>query len=130
MSRTYKMPLLLAFYNNGDLKLRLGKDDIYESFEKFYSKGSNAVDLLRDNNSGNFSTWGKKDYLDKAKKPQNAFINSAKDYFYKDGENYCLIDKLDNYKDNEVFLKHFKDVIDFRTRKFYKERLEGKYENL
>jgi superfamily II DNA or RNA helicase len=47
MSKLYKMPLLLAFYNNGNIKLEINDDDIYESFKEFYSHGSNAIDLLR-----------------------------------------------------------------------------------
>jgi superfamily II DNA or RNA helicase/HKD family nuclease len=130
MSKSYKMPLLLAFYNNGLLKLKLTEDDVYDSFKEFYSKHSNAVDLLRDKAGKNFKEWGKKEYLKIAKNPQDAFLSSANDYFYKDAENYCLKDELADFKDNDAFLKHFNDVIEFRTRKFYKERLEGKYENL
>lgn len=33
MSRSYKIPLLLAFYNNGDIKLKIDEDDIYNSFK-------------------------------------------------------------------------------------------------
>ncbi len=130
MTKSYKMPLLLAFYNGGSLKMKLNEDDIYDSFKTFYSKASNSVDLLRDKSGKNFKEWSKKDYLKIAKNPQGAFLSSAKDCFYKDENNYCLTNDLEDFKDNEVFLKHFKDVIDFRTRKFYKERLEGKYENL
>ncbi len=46
MSKTYKMPILLAFYNEGNLKLRIDEEDVAESFKDFYSKGSNSVDLL------------------------------------------------------------------------------------
>lgn len=130
MSKTYKMPLLLAFYNNGEMKLKLNDEDIYNSFKTFYEKGSNAIDLLRDKSGKNFRNWTKKDYLKKAENPQKAFMNTAKDFFYKDNEYYCLTEELKLYVNNEVFLKHFKDVIDFRTRKFYKERLEKKYEKL
>lgn len=105
------------------------KEDIYESFKEFYSKGSNAVDLLRDKSGKNYKKWDKKDYLRLAKNPQDAFMSSAKEYFYKEDEYYCILDELNKFKDNEAFLTHFKDVIEFKTRKFYKERLE-KHENI
>ena len=47
MSKTYKMPVLLAFYNYGNVKTEINEDDIYKSFYEFYSKGSNKVDMLR-----------------------------------------------------------------------------------
>ena len=31
---------------------------------------------------------------------------------------------LEEYIGNETFVKHFKDVIDYRVKRFYKERLE------
>ena len=105
MTLTYKMHLLLAFYNAVDIKLRLSNKVIYESFREFYNKRSNALDLLRNKSTNNYKSFGEKEYLNIAKNPKDAFINSA-------------------------LLRHFKDVIDYRTRKFYKERLEKEYENL
>lgn len=60
MSKTYKIPVLLAFYNNGDMKLKINDDDLYKSFKEFYSKGSNAVDMLRDKSTSNFKNWEEK----------------------------------------------------------------------
>ena len=39
MSKTYKMPVLLAFYNNGDIKMDIDEDDVYKSFYEFYHQG-------------------------------------------------------------------------------------------
>ena len=39
MSKTYKMPVLLAFYNDGNIKMEISEDDIYKSFYDFYRKG-------------------------------------------------------------------------------------------
>ena len=47
MAKTYKMPLLLAFYNDGNIKLKIDEETIYKSFREFYAKPSNVVDLLR-----------------------------------------------------------------------------------
>ncbi|MGG7187860.1 NgoFVII family restriction endonuclease, partial [Clostridium butyricum] len=41
MSKSYKIPVLLAFYNNGNIKMSLDEDDIYNSFYEFYHKGIN-----------------------------------------------------------------------------------------
>lgn len=38
MSKSYKMPFLLAFYNNGELKSKIDNEDLYKSFKSFYSK--------------------------------------------------------------------------------------------
>lgn len=35
MSKTYKIPVLLAFYNDGNIKLNINDEDIYRSFVLF-----------------------------------------------------------------------------------------------
>ncbi|KHD37130.1 DNA helicase [Clostridium acetobutylicum] len=130
MSKTYKMPLLLAFYNNGQIKFSINEDEIYLSFKKFYSKSSNAVDLLRDKSTKSYLNWDKKAYLKIAKNPRAAFVNSASEFFEDKGEVYNIKSILKEFEHNKAFIRHFKDVIDYRTIKFYKERLEKKHEEV
>ena len=49
MSKSYKIPLLWAFYNNGNIKLKIDEDDIYNSFKKFYSNKENDMLCLSEN---------------------------------------------------------------------------------
>ncbi len=128
MSKTYKMPLLLAFYNEGDFKLTVTEDEIYISFKEFYSKPSNSVDLLKDKSSKDYKTWGKKEYLKIAKNPRDAFVNSAGEFFKDYGGSYSIGEELKEFENNKIFIEHFKDVIDYRTSRFYKERLDKKEE--
>ncbi|WP_139904817.1 DEAD/DEAH box helicase family protein [Clostridium thermarum] len=130
MTQTYKMPLLLAFYNKGRLKLELTDKDIYENFRDFYNRGSNGIDLLRNASTKNYKSFGEKEYLRIAKNPKDAFINGASEFFYEKDGLYCLSDKLADFKNNSQFLRHFKDTIGYRTRRFYKERLESKDEDI
>ena len=51
MSKSYKIPLLWAFYNNGNIKLKINEDDIYNSFKEFYSKNENSKDLQNQKNT-------------------------------------------------------------------------------
>ncbi|MBW9146578.1 DEAD/DEAH box helicase family protein [Clostridium sp. CM027] len=124
MVKTYKMPLLLAFYNGGNIKLKIDEESIFQSFRDFYSKPSNAVDLLRHDSTKNYKSFDKKDYLRIAENPIKAFLNSAKDFFYRDESYFWLNDDLGEFIEEPVFKAHFKDIIDYRTRRFYKERLE------
>ncbi|URZ15081.1 DEAD/DEAH box helicase family protein [Clostridium felsineum] len=130
MSKTYKMPLLLAFYNNGDFKLSVSEEDIYLSFKDFYSKAYNAVDLVRDKGTQGYLNWDKKEYLKIAKNPRKAFVNTASEFFMDMGESYNIKDNLKKFQQNKEFIKHFKDVIDYKTIKFYKERLEKKQKEI
>lgn len=125
MSKMYKLPIFLAFYNKGKIKLTIDEEDIYESFRDFYSHGSNAVDMLKDKSSRNYKEWGKKEYVDLARKNPIRFLSeSSSEFFYKDNNNFCLNAELKDYMDNPAFIHHFKDIIDYKNRKFYRERLE------
>ncbi len=127
MSKLYKIPILLAFYNNGNIKLAINNEDIYRSFKEFYSHGSNAIDMLRDNTSSNYKNWGQDEYISLAKRNPLRFLKqSSSNFFYEQDDNFCLTPALEGFIDKEVFIRHFKDVIDYRTRRFYKERLEKK----
>ncbi|HEY5556051.1 DEAD/DEAH box helicase family protein [Acetobacterium sp.] len=125
MSKTYKMPVFLAFYNGGTMKPAISEDDLYRSFKAFYEKGSNLIDLLRDKSTANALNWGKKEYVSLANKnPVNFLSQSASEFFVKKDDLFCLTPELEDYIANPVFVRHFKDIIDYRTKRFYKERLE------
>lgn len=127
MSKTYKMPVLLAFYNDGNLKLSIDEEDIYNSFKNFYGKGSNAVDLLNQKSTKGFKNWDKKQWYKLAKdNPLKFLAKTENEFFYFDKEAYCLNENLEEFKANEAFVKHFKDAVDFRTREYYKNRVENK----
>ncbi|MBI4857309.1 MAG: DEAD/DEAH box helicase family protein [Acetobacterium woodii] len=125
MSKTYKMPVLLAFYNGGKMKQEIDDEDLYRSFKSFYEKASNRVDLLRDKSTANAMNWGKKEYVSLANRnPVHFLAQSAGEFFYQNGDRFCLAPELESYLANPVFVKQFKDIIDYRTKRFYKERLE------
>ena len=127
MSKTYKMPVLLTFYNDGKLKIRINEEDIYDSFKNFYAKGSNAVDLLNQKSTAGFKDWNKKQWYKLAKdNPLKFLAKTENEFFYFDGEDYCLNGALEEFSNNEVFMRNFKDAVDLRTREYYKNRVENK----
>ncbi len=127
MSKTYKLPVLLAFYNNGNMKLKINDEDLYKSFKEFYSKGSNGVDMLKDKSTSKFKTWDKKEYVKLARKnPVHFLCKSSSEFFYLDGDYVCLNNDLDEFFNNEEFINSVKDAIDFRTKEYYKNRFENK----
>ena len=124
MSKTYKMPVLLAFYNDGDIKMEISDDDIYKSFYDFYRKGSNKVDMLKDKGTSRFETWDKKKYVSLAKNNPIKFLLKTHGDFFKEKDG-CLMALQDDLKEiisNEAFKKHMKDAIDFRVESYYKNR--------
>lgn len=126
MSKTYKIPVLLSFYNKGDIKFSISDDYIYNVFKEFYAEGSNSVDLLRHKNTKDFKSWNKDKYLKLAKDNPIKFLNKTHgDFFSINKDLFCLNEELKIYKDNASFKEHFKDVIDYRTKQYYKNRFKN-----
>lgn len=124
MSKTYKMPVLLAFYNYGDFKIRVNEEDIYKSFKTFYEKGSNAVDLLNQKSTEDFKNWNKKQWYKLAKdNPLKFLAKTENEFFYFDENEYCINQELKSFAKNEAFLKNFIDAVELRTREYYKNRV-------
>jgi superfamily II DNA or RNA helicase len=128
MDKTYKIPVLQAFHNGGNVKLRINDDDLYESFRNFYSKGSNGLELLKLKKSTDYKQWGKKEYLKLAnEKPIKDLEKSEGKFFFRDGKDFCLVQELAEFVDNIDFGKHFVDVLEFRVGEYYRNRLQEKY---
>ncbi|HHX96401.1 MAG TPA: DEAD/DEAH box helicase family protein [Clostridia bacterium] len=125
LTKMYKIPVFLAFYNQGKMKLSINSQEIYESFRQFYQVSSNAIDLLRSKNTRDYQTWGPKEYLRLAwENPLHFLEQTAPEMFFSRNGCFCLSADLESYLNKSAFLQHFKDVLDYRTRRFYKERLE------
>lgn len=126
MTKSYKMPILKAFYNNGDIKMTITDDDVYKSMKEFYEYKSNGVDMLKDNSSKDYQNWGKKQYLSLAKRNPIKFLNKTHGEFFikKEGYALALSDDLKDYIHLESFIEHFKDIVEYRTISYYKSRYE------
>ena len=126
MTKSYKMPILKAFYNNGDIKMEISDDDVYKSMKEFYEYKSNGVDMLKDASSKDYQNWGKKEYLSLAKRNPIHFLNKTHGEFFikKEGCALALSDDLKDYIHLESFIRHFKDIIEYRTLSYYKSRYE------
>lgn len=121
MSKSYKMPILIAFYNNGNVKMELSDDEIYKSFYKFYNKGSNKVDMLRHKYTANFESWDKRKYVKLAKdNPIKFFLKTHGDFFkVKDGYLIALHDDMKDIIKDKTFVEHMRDAIEFRVDKYF-----------
>lgn len=125
MSKTYKMPILLAFYNNGNIKMEITEENVYKSFYDFYHKGSNKVDMLRHKGTADFEKWDKRKYIKLAKDNPIKFLLKTHGDFLKEKEGYALAlqnDLKDIIKDEE-FKKHMKDAIELRVETYYRNRM-------
>ena len=121
MSKSYKIPLLWAFYNNGDIKLKIDEDDIYNSFKEFYSNEENAKDLQGQKSTQGYENWGKKEYVKLAKdNPIKHLVDKTAQYFYKENDMLCLSENLQQYIHQNEFIEEFKYAIQSLENRYFK----------
>ncbi len=128
MTKSYKIPIFLAFYNNGKIKMEINDDDVYKSMYDFYNEPTNGVDMLKDKSTEDYKTWDERKYVSLAKKRPIKHLNDSNGNFFikKDDCALALNDDLKDYIKSESFIEHFKDIIEYRTLYYYKTRFEAK----
>ena len=126
MTKSYKMPILKAFYNDGDIKMAITDDDVYENFKEFYNYKSNGIDMAKHKKTKDFQSWDKKKYVSLAKNNPINFLKKSSGEFFIDKEGYALAlnDELKDFINLDSFKNHFKDIIEYRTVDYYKNRFE------
>lgn len=124
MSKVYKMPVLMAFYNHGKILMQVTEQQLLDSWKEFFSTGTNWKDLESGINYERFIAISDKEHIKKIiQMPVHFLQESGKGFFIKKEE--CVLalrDELKDVVDNPVFVEQMKDVIDYRTMDYYQRR--------
>ena len=132
MSKSYKMPVLMAFYNDGDIKTAISEDDIYRSYMEFYGTANNWKDLEKDKGTSDFRSWDKKRCVTEAlKNPVKFLLQSGNGFFVQlEGAVLALNPQLHEAVGLDGFAEQMKDVIEYRSMDYYRKRYENEYLHL
>ncbi len=124
MSKVYKMPVLMAFYNHGKILMQVTEQQLLDSWKEFFSTGTNWKDLESGISYERFIAISDKEHIKKIiQMPVHFLLESGKGFFIKkDGCVLALRDELKDVVGNPVFAEQMKDVIDYRTMDYYQRR--------
>lgn len=116
MSKSYKLPVFLAFYNGGRFKMEVAREDVYLAFYNFYHRGGNRVDMLKDRGTRNFDDWGETEYVRLAVNNPVKFMLKTHEEFFCEKEGFVLgiKDELRQWIGEERFLEQVRDAIEYR----------------
>lgn len=126
MSKVYKMPVLMAFYNNGIIRMEVTKEQILESWKDFFSTGTNwkDIDKSSDFNYDKYRAITDSEHIKKIMQmPVKYLLESGKGLFIqKDGCALALRDNMQEVIENEAFVRHMKDAVEYRVMDYYRRR--------
>ena len=124
MSKVYKMPVLMAFYNHGNILMEVSEEQLLSSWKEFFSTGTNWKDLDKNMTIQKYNSISDKEHLKKIlSMPVHFLLESGKGFFVKkDGAAIGLREELRPLIDNPVMVCQMKDVIDYRAMDYYQRR--------
>ena len=131
MSKVYKMPVLMAFYNHGNILMEVSEEQLLSSWKEFFSTGTNWKDLDKNMTIQKYNDISDMEHLKKIlSMPVHFLLESGKGFFVKkDGVAIGLREELRPLIDNPVMICQMKDVIDYRTMEYYQRRYRMTQEN-
>ena len=124
MTKVYKMPVLMAFYNHGDVRKEVTEEELLASWKEFFSTGTNWKDLDTGITYEQYCKISDKDHIKRIiKMPVNFLVKSGKGFFVKKEESVlALRDEMKEIIKNPVLAQQMKDVIEYRAMDYYRRR--------
>lgn len=128
MSKVYKMPVLMAFYNHGNVRLAVSEEELLESWKEFFNTGTNWKDLDAQLTYREYLEISDKEHVKKIlQMPVHFLLESGKGFFVKkEGAALALREELKDVIGDPVFAEQMKDVIEYRVMDYYQRRYRGR----
>lgn len=128
MQKSYKMPILASFYNDGDVKTAVTEADVLHHWIKFFSTGTNWKDLKKGITYEQYQKITDQQHLSNARRNPVHFLTvSGKGFFVeKEGCMLAIREDMEEILGENAFKKHMKDIIAYRTMEYYRRRYEDR----
>ena len=124
MTKVYKMPVLMAFYNDGDIQTDLTATQLLQAWKQFFDQNRNWKDLDKQITYEKYKAMSNKDHLKKIiSMPVHFLLESGKGFFEeKSGYVISLRSELQSWVKNEALKEQMKDIIEYRAMDYYRRR--------
>ena len=128
MSKVYKMPVLMAFYNHGNIRSQVSEEELLDSWKEFFSTGTNWKDFDPGITYEKYCSISDKEHIKKIlQMPVHFLQESGKGFFVKkEGTALALKEDLTDVILQPAFGEQMKDVIEYRAMDYYRRRYEEK----
>lgn len=130
MSKVYKMPVLLAFYNHGEVRTQVDTEQLLFSWKEFFGQGTNWKDLNKVQTYAEYMAISDKAHLGNILRNPVKFLKASGCGFFvdKDGYPLALSEDVAAVVKNAAFVREMKDIIDYRALEYYRSRYEQENE--
>ena len=128
MSKVYKMPVLMAFYNHGDVRMEVSEAELLASWKEFFNTSTNWKDLDKGITYQDYLAISDKEHAKKIMQmPVHFLLKSGNGFFVeKDGAALALSENLREVVGDPMFAEHMRDAIEYRAMDYYQRRYQEK----
>lgn len=128
MTRVYKMPVLMAFYNHGHIRMEVSNEELLISWKEFFSKGTNWKDIDSGMSYEEYCKISDQEHLKKIwNMPIHYLLKSGKGFLLKkDNENLMLREEMREVIKSPAFAEQMGDAIEYRMMDYYRRRYKEK----
>ena len=130
MSKVYKMPVLMAFYNHGDIRMEVSEAELLVSWKELFNISTNWKDLDKAITYQDYLAISDKEHVKKIiQMPVHFLLKSGNGFFVeKDGVALALNENLREVVGDPMFAEHMRDAIEYRAMDYYQRRYREKEE--
>lgn len=128
MSKVYKMPVLMAFYNHGNVRMEVSEAELLDSWKEFFNTSTNWKDLDKGITYQDYLAISDKEHVKKIMQmPVHFLLKSGNGFFVeKDGAALALSENLRGVVGDPMFAEHMRDAIEYRAMDYYQRRYQEK----
>nr|WP_239550905.1 DEAD/DEAH box helicase family protein [Halanaerobacter jeridensis] len=127
MSKSYKIPVLLALLTGEELQVKVSIDQVGEKFMNYYLNNQIHQKDLNNKKHEGWQDWSKKKFVKLALENPVHYLTKGREskYFIYDEVNQelRLSKELIPYVDNNL-ANHVKDILEYRSRKYFSRRFK------
>ena len=123
MQKTYKMVILKAFFNNGNIKMALTEKDILDVWKDFFAEGDNWKDLGVESYQDFLGITDEQHLTNARKNPIKHLLLSGQGFFVeRPGYEIALAEELKDVVKSDILIKHFGDIIEYRISEYFRKK--------
>ena len=123
MQKSYKMVILKAFFNNGNIKMALTEKDVLDTWKDFFAAGEKWMDLGVENYHDFMEITDDQHLANARKNPIKFLLSSGKGFFVeRPGYELALSEELKKAVKSRTFITHFEDIIEYRISEYFRKK--------
>lgn len=122
MSKSYKIPTLMAFLDEDELHVAVTIEEVGQSFKDYYAASPVHQKDLHDKSNRDWQSWNLSQFVSLARRNPVHFLSRTQFFDYDQGSDIFSIDEaLSSYISPDL-ARHMQDIVLFKSRDYFRRK--------